>query len=103
MAVTRKKSKVIQVPTLNRKMTIRMEATAIGPLPDAKSSELAASQLVKTLIRRKSALRRTAIFTNAKVNSFSVDPADPTKIVRESYSGKKSVGRMVDGKFRSLP
>jgi hypothetical protein len=37
-----------------------------------------------------------------RVFAYSVDPADTTKIVREDASGKTSVGRLVNGRFRTL-
>jgi hypothetical protein len=44
---------------------------------------------------------RGAVFTTTAVNSYYVDPADPARMVRESSSGRRTVGRFVAGKFRA--
>lgn len=53
----------------------------------------------------KPGVRREAVFgTQPKKNfyAYSLDPTDPTRMVREDAEGNKSIGRMVDGKFRKL-
>lgn len=41
-----------------------------------------------------------SVFTANSVNSYSVYLADPTKVVRKTFDGKRAVGRIVRGKFR---
>ena len=38
----------------------------------------------------------------ARIFAYSVDPHDPRLVVRESADGQRTVGRLVDGKFRPL-
>jgi hypothetical protein len=51
-------------------------------------------------------LSRKVIFGSGKgrrkVYAYSVHPTDATLIVRESFDGKRTSGRMVDGKFRAV-
>jgi hypothetical protein len=35
------------------------------------------------------------------VFAYSVDPLDPDRIIRRSSAGKRTAGRLVDGRFRS--
>jgi hypothetical protein len=66
-----------------------------------------ASTLVASLVKatRKPGTSRDRIFNSSvgkRVFAYSVDPGDTTKIVREDASGKRSVGRLVNGRFRTL-
>jgi hypothetical protein len=66
-----------------------------------------ASTLVASLVKatRKPGTSRDRIFNSSvgkRVFAYSVDPGDTTKIVREDASGKTSVGRLVNGRFRTL-
>jgi hypothetical protein len=66
-----------------------------------------ASTLVASLVKatRKPGTSRDRIFNSSlgkRVFAYSVDPADTTKIIREDASGKTSVGRLVNGRFRTL-
>ena len=36
-----------------------------------------------------------------KVFAYSILPSDPTKVIRESADGKRSIGRLVNGKFKA--
>jgi hypothetical protein len=72
------------------------------------SSREKASVLVAGLVRatRKPGTSRKRIFDSSvgkRVFAYSVYPGDTTKIVREDASGKRSIGRFVNGRFRSLP
>ena len=52
----------------------------------------------------KPGISRRAIFGDTKsdrVYSYSVYGADPSKIVRESVKGKRTIGRVIGGKFRA--
>jgi hypothetical protein len=51
-------------------------------------------------------ISRKVIFGNGKgrrkVYAYSVHPTDATLLVREDFDGKRTVGRMIDGKFRAV-
>lgn len=50
---------------------------------------------------KKPGLARGAVFTGSKrVFAYSVDPADPSRLIREAADGTRKIGRMVDGKFK---
>lgn len=52
---------------------------------------------------KKPGLARGAVFTGSKrVFAYSVDPADPSRLIREAADGTRKVGRMVDGKFKAM-
>ena len=49
----------------------------------------------------KPGFRRDTVFRPKKrVYAYSIFPGDVTKIVREDASGKKTLGRLVQGRFR---
>ena len=53
----------------------------------------------------KPGVRREAVFgARPKKNfyAYSLDPTNPARMVREDADGNKTVGRMVDGKFRKV-
>ena len=75
---------------------------------EAVSVREKASTLVAGLVRatRKPGTSRERIFNSSagkRVFAYSVYAGDTTKIVREDASGNRSVGRLVNGRFRSLP
>jgi hypothetical protein len=37
------------------------------------------------------------------VQSYSIDPKNPDRIIRETANGKRTEGHVVAGRFRSLP
>lgn len=48
--------------------------------------------------------KKSAVFhksTSGKIHAYSVYTKDPTKYVRESFDGKRTVGRLVGGKFKA--
>lgn len=54
---------------------------------------------------RKPGISRDIIFKSLKgqrIYAYSVYPADTTKIVREDAKGRKTLGRLVEGKFKAL-
>jgi hypothetical protein len=74
---------------------------------EAVAAKEKASTLVASLLRatRKPGTNREAIFSSnvgKRVFAYSVYPKDTTKIVREDASGKTSIGRFVNGRFRAL-
>ncbi|MCU1295911.1 MAG: hypothetical protein JWO91_189 [Acidobacteriaceae bacterium] len=55
---------------------------------------------------RKPGTSRKSIFRSSvgkTVYAYSVYPRDTTKIVRENAKGERTVGRLVNGRFRALP
>jgi hypothetical protein len=48
-------------------------------------------------------IKKSAVFKRGapEVFAYSVDPQDPRRIVRRSGAGKRTVGRLVDGRFRA--
>jgi hypothetical protein len=93
-----------RVPTLNPDL----EIIRVGPLKNGRTV-LQDKDGAKALVRRvgkafaKSGLSKTVIFTprtqGRVVFAYSVDPLDPSKIVRQSSDGKKRRGHLVRRKF----
>jgi hypothetical protein len=55
---------------------------------------------------RKPGTSRKSIFRSSVgkiVYAYSVYPRDTTKIVRENAKGERTVGRLVNGRFRAIP
>lgn len=48
-------------------------------------------------------LKRSAVFTRPGVQSYSIDPKNPDRIIRETANGQRTEGHVVAGRFRSLP
>ena len=48
-------------------------------------------------------IKKSAVFKRgaSEVFAYSVDPGDPRRIIRRSGTGKRTVGRLVDGRFKS--
>ena len=48
-------------------------------------------------------IKKSAVFKLGapEVFAYSVDPGDPKRIVRRSGAGRRTVGRLVDGRFRA--
>ena len=48
-------------------------------------------------------IKKSAVFKRGapEVFAYSVDPGDPKRIVRRSGAGERTVGRLVDGRFRA--
>jgi hypothetical protein len=83
---------VVQIPHHGSKPTLRSSDTA-GVLLDKLGKALS-----------KPGLSRGAVFGNSPskyVYSYYVDENNPTKMIRESFDGKRKTGRVVDGKFRA--
>lgn len=61
--------------------------------------------LGKNPSRVKVKINRAAFFRSATgkpVYAYSIYLKDPTKIVREDQAGRKTVGRLVGGRFRAV-
>jgi hypothetical protein len=71
-------------------------------IPVTETTAALARKLGRAL--NKPGISREAVFgkTDGRrtVYAYSVHPDDPTKLVRESADGKRTVGHMIDGKFR---
>lgn len=74
-------------------------------------TETPAGEAAGPLLRRigkalsKPGVRREAVFgTQPKKNfyAYSLDPTNPTRMIREDAEGNRTVGRMVDGRFRKV-
>jgi hypothetical protein len=48
-------------------------------------------------------INKKAVFRPGHVHVFaySVNPSDPKQIVRRSVTGKKTIGRLVEGRFKA--
>ena len=95
-----------RIPTLNDDLVlVRLGAANSSPArldPDERADALvrkAAKALSKPGIRRESVFGRGS---GHGISAYSVYPADPTKVVRESADGSKRIGRLVGGRFRPL-
>lgn len=74
-------------------------------------TEVAPDQTAVPLLRKagrallKPGVSRESVFGSAPKQNFyaySLDPADPTRMVREDAAGNKTVGRMINGTFRKV-
>lgn len=78
-------------------------AKSSATLREAEKSGALIDGLIKAT--RKPGLRRDVVFRpneDKGVYAYSIYPGDLTKIVREDANGKKTLGRLVDGKFKPL-
>jgi len=73
-------------------------------IPAAQTAAALGAKLGKAL--SKPGISRDAVFgtvaARGEVYAYSVLPEDPTKLVRETADGKRTIGRVVGGKFRAL-
>ena len=82
---------------------VRVGAATVSRAP----ADQAAVPLLRKVARAlaKPGVSREAVFGAAPKRNFyaySLDPSDPTRMVREDAQGNKTVGRMVNGAFRKL-
>jgi hypothetical protein len=66
-----------------------------------------ASALIKKIVARTSTpgLKRRTVFSSKvgkPVFAYSVSPRDPSMLIQEDHTGKKTVGRFVNGTFRPI-
>ena len=47
-------------------------------------------------------IKPTVVFKSKDVFAYSIDPTNPNRIVRHSSAGKRTVGRLVDGRFKAI-
>ncbi len=75
--------------------------------PRKKAAALSANDSASVLVRRigealkKPGIHKQVVFRDNKagIYSYSADPRDPTRMVRESSDGTRRVGRLVKGRF----
>lgn len=82
---------------------VRVGAKPVDKMP----ADQAAVPLLRKTGRAlaKPGVSRASVFgAQPKQNfyAYSLDPTDPTRMVREDAAGNKSVGRMINGSFRKL-
>ncbi|MEY4563905.1 MAG: hypothetical protein RLZZ618_3182 [Pseudomonadota bacterium] len=100
-----------KIPTLNDNLVlVRLGADSAksnGSPAKLSTSERASAMLMKAgKALSKPGIRRETVFGGGSgrgINAYSVYPADPTKIVRESADGQRTIGRLVGGRFRAIP
>lgn len=94
-----------RIPTLNDDLLlVRLGAAASEPAPLDPTER--ADALVRKAARAldKPGIRRESVFGSGSgrgISAYSVYPSDPTKVVRESADGSRTVGRLVGGRFRA--
>ncbi len=69
--------------------------------------EDSASELVAKAVRalRKPGIDRAVVFRDATrrgIYAYSVDPADPSRVIREAADGTSTIGRLIDGRFKPV-
>jgi hypothetical protein len=95
-----------RIPTLNDDLVL-VRLSAANNTPAELDPEERADALVRKAARalNKPGIRRESVFGSGSgrgISAYSVYPPDPTKVVRESADGSKTVGRLVGGRFRPL-
>jgi hypothetical protein len=93
-----------RVPAFGGEFIVVRTGRFAGAAPSAKTSE-EARFLVKKAGKalKRPGISKKAIFKQGRsgVFAYSVDSADPERIVRRSAAGKRTVGRLVAGRFRA--
>jgi hypothetical protein len=75
------------------------KSKAIAGLRQPEKSEVLIDNMMKAAL--KPGFRRETVFRPEKrVYAYSIYPGDISKIVREDANGKKTLGRLVQGKFK---
>jgi len=78
--------------------------TTRRPVAQAETAAVLLAKLGKAL--GKPGISKRAVFGNAAsaraVYSYSVLPEEPSKLVRESVDGRRTIGRLVNGKFQAI-
>jgi hypothetical protein len=97
-----------EVPTVGKGLKlIRTSRTA----ESAANRKVAVADQARIVVKKAgSALMRPGIDKKrvfqrqqgaAKVYAYSIDPTDPSRVVRESADGTRRVGRVINGKFKA--
>jgi hypothetical protein len=86
--------------------SLRVGSNRERPKLDLPASERAAGLLAKLAkVISKPGIDRSLVFrssTGKPVYAYSVSSQDPSEIVREDASGRRTIGRFVNGRFRPL-
>ena len=93
------------MPTVGRDLVV-VRTSASGRIIASARSTDGAEVVVKKVGKAlgRPGIKREAVFKNGAVGgifAYSVDPQDPTKVVRESFDGTVRSGRLVDGKLKA--
>ena len=86
----------------NSEVKVR-RSSARGRLSEKESSESLLTGIARAT--RRPGIKRTAVFRSGsgrKIYAYSVMSSDTSKIVREDARGAKTIGKLVDGRFRAL-
>ena len=99
-----------KIPTLNDQLfLVRLGAgnaksdTSPATLEDGERARAMLMKAGKAL--NKPGISRETVFglgAGRGISAYSVYPADPTMVVRESADGRKTIGRLVSGRFRAI-
>jgi hypothetical protein len=93
-----------RVPAFGRDFVVVRTGRFAGAKKSTKRSE-EARVLVEATAQAlgRPGIKKRAVFKRGSrgVFAYSVDPSNPARIVRRSSAGKKTVGRLVDGRFRA--
>ena len=92
----------VQLPTFRHDVfiTLKGKAKQVDIAPRRKREDTLLASARRALERP--GLSARSVFTKSGVRSYSIDPKDPTRIIRETASGSKARGRLVGGQFRAV-
>ncbi len=93
------------IPTVGRGLVL-VRTSASGRIVSSARSTDGAKVVVKKVGKAlgRPGIKRESVFKKGAVGSifaYSVDPEDPTRVIRESFDGTVRSGRLVDGKFKA--
>jgi hypothetical protein len=96
------KARSVILPTPSKDLSLKVSGRAAAPA-QLKLREVNGTLLKETeRALRRPGLSRKAVFTGSSVNSYSVNPRNPSQYIRERSNGTKVVGRLVNGQFRPV-
>ena len=94
------------IPTLGRGLVL-VRTSASGRISDGRRTTEGARVVVTKVgkaLNRPGINKRKVVFRDGEVGgifAYSVDPQDPTKVVREAFDGTRRSGRLVGGRFKA--
>lgn len=109
MSTHKKLTVVIDGKQMKAIRTPRVDVFIVHPgggansAPKDQSAKNLLPQLGKAM--SKAGIKREAVFrsgSSRNVYAYSMNPANPEQLVREDAQGKRTVGRMVDGRFKPV-
>lgn len=92
-----------RVPSFGRDFVVVRTGRFVPGKKSIKRSEEARTLLAVTgKALGRPGIKKQVVFKRGRngVFAYSVDPSSPGRIVRRSSAGKRTVGRLVDGRFR---